>query len=218
MSKTEQHPMQNYLSASHISTNLDDYEAARSGFFTLMVGSLAIFNADKYGAKADAKESTDSINKLPKATGEGYIQDNAQDLLMLNVLKTSVPHFSLEVLEYVRGNETIRFAGKPSFEAGSLVVDDVVGLDTKNILLAWQAQAYNVHTGKGGRMKDYKKTCTLVEYTQDYEPIRQWELSGCWISELSEDDFDRESDGKRQITATLQYDKAIPQEKQTTTE
>lgn len=211
MADTTQHPMQNYLSASHISTNLDNYEAARSGFFTLMVGSGAMFDSESYHSN-DPKKSTNSINKLAKATGEGNIADNAQELLMLNVVKTSVPHFSLEVLEYVRGNETVRFAGKPSFEAGSLVVDDVVGLDTKNILLAWQAQAYDVHTGKGGRMKDYKKTCTLVEYTQDYEQIRQWELIGCWISELSEDDFDRESDGKRQITATLQYDKAIPKD------
>jgi hypothetical protein len=59
-------------------------------------------------------------------------------------------------------------------------------------------------------MKDYKKTCTLIEYTQDYEQIRRWELKWCWISELSEDQFDRESDGKRAITVTLQYDKALP--------
>ena len=59
-------------------------------------------------------------------------------------------------------------------------------------------------------MKDYKKNCELVEYTQDFVPIRSWELIGCWISALSESDFDKESDGKRQITATIQFDKAIP--------
>ena len=58
-------------------------------------------------------------------------------------------------------------------------------------------------------MADYKKTCTLVEYTQDYEQIRSWTLYGCWISSLSEDDFDKENDGKRQIRATIVYDRAV---------
>ena len=62
-------------------------------------------------------------------------------------------------------------------------------------------------------MKHYKKNCTLIEYTQDYEQIRQWELRGCWISSLSEDPFDKESDGKRQITVKIEYDKAIPMPK-----
>lgn len=212
--------MSEFLNASHISANLDNYEAARSGFFTLLVGTSATFDKDSYGTKSSAEKSTDTINKLPKATDssgtsvvENIGQDDSQKILALNVVKTSVPHFSVEVLEYTRGNEKVKFAGKPTFESGSLTVDDVVGLDTKAILMAWQAQAYNVHTGKGGRMKDYKKTCTLIEYTQDYEQVRKWELRGCWISALSEDDFDRENDGKRQITVTLEYDKAIPQEK-----
>ncbi len=61
-------------------------------------------------------------------------------------------------------------------------------------------------------MKDYKRECTLVEYTQDYEPIRQWKLYGCFPLSLSEDNFDRENDGKRKISMTLAYDRAIPQE------
>jgi hypothetical protein len=197
------------LHTAHITGDLANYEAARSGFFSLIIGGNHSFGDE------EAKAPGDSINNLPSAyqdhaplTTEG---DNThQKYIALNVTKSSVPHFSLEVLEYKRGNEKVKFAGIPSFEAGSLTVDDVVGIDTKNILLAWQAQAYDVHTGKGGRMKDYKKTCTLIEYTQDYEQIRRWELKGCWISELSEDQFDRESDGKRAITVTLQYDKALP--------
>jgi hypothetical protein len=88
------------------------------------------------------------------------------------------------------------------------VVDDVVGMDTKSILMAWQALAYNVYTRKGGRMKDYKKTCTLIEYTQDFEQVRSWTLYGCWISDITEEDFNKEQDGKRQITAKIEYDRA----------
>ena len=189
-----------YLNASHISELLGDYEAARSGFFTLIVQGIDDLISATESNKTDTK--AEKVNVGASVTN--------QEILSINVTKASVPHFSLEVLEYKRGNETVKFAGTPSFEAGSLTIDDIVGLKTKDILLAWQALAYDVHSGKGGRMKNYKKTCTLIEYTQDYEQIRTWELRGCWISELSEDTFDKEADSKRQITATLQYDKAIP--------
>lgn len=187
--------MSNSLDARHISANLANYEAARSGFFTLIVDDLDnIVKATYSGDPGDAADS-DKISM-------------AQESLKLNVLSSSVPHFSLEVLKYRRGNDEVRFAGVPNFDSGSVKVDDVVGLRTKDILMAWQAKAYNVYTRKGGRMKDYKKTCTLVEYTQDYEQVRSWTLYGCWISSLSEDEFNRESDGKRAIGATIEYDRA----------
>jgi hypothetical protein len=188
--------MSNSLSAQHISTNLTNYEAARSGFFSLIVSDIDnIINA-AYSGDPSSAAASDKIAK-------------AQETLKLNVVKAPVPHFGLEVLKYKRGNDTVTFAGTPDFEAGSITVDDVVGMDTKSILMAWQALAYNVHTRKGGRMKDYKKTCTLVEYTQDFEQIRSWTLYGCWINKISEGEFDKENDGKRQITAELQYDRAI---------
>lgn len=188
----------NALRADHISSNLGVYEAARSAFFTLIV---------------------DDIDNLVKATYSGdrtevgendRIGATAGEYLRLNVLSTKVPHFSVEKLTYRRGNEEVHFAGIPSFESGEIVVDDVVGLDTKSILMAWQSLTYDVHSGKGGRMKDYKKKCTLTEYTQDFEKIRSWELYGCFPISLSEDSFDRESDGKRKITMEISYDKAIP--------
>ncbi len=183
------------LTAQHISTNLANYEAARSGFFTFIVDDIdGIIKASYKGDREKAGEN----DRIP----------HAQEYLKLNVTQASVPHFSLGVLEYRRGNEQVKFAGVPTFDAGTIAVDDVVGLDTKSILMAWHSLAYDVHTRKGGRMKDYKKTCTLCEYTQDYELIRSWTLYGCWISDLSESEFNKESDDKRSISATIQYDRA----------
>ena len=191
--------MANSLDAQHISTNLANYEAARTGFFSLIVDNLdGIIKATYTGDHANAPAS----DKIAKA----------QEVLKLNVVSADVPHFELETLQYKRGNEVVKFAGVPTFSSGSVKVDDVVGLDTKSILMAWQALAYNVHTGKGGRMKDYKRKCVLVEYTQDYEQVRSWDLLGCWIKGLSEDAFDKENDGKRAITATIEYDRAIMRE------
>ena len=188
--------MSNSLSAQHISTNLANYEAARTGFFSLIVDDIDNIIKASYSG-ANPKEAADS-DKIARA----------QEILKLNVTKAPVPHFSLKAESYRRGNDVVKFAGVPDFKDGNIEVDDVVGMDTKAILMAWQSLAYNVYTRKGGRMKDYKKNCTLIEYTQDFEQVRSWTLYGCWISDVSEGDFDKENDGKRKITAKLEYDRA----------
>lgn len=187
--------MSNSLSAQHISTNLANYEAARTGFFSLIVDDID--NIVRATYSGDPRDATDS-DKIARA----------QETLKLNVVKAPVPHFSLATLEYRRGNDQVKFAGVPTFDSGDITVDDVVGMDTKSILMAWQALAYNVYTRKGGRMKDYKKNATLIEYTQDFEQVRSWTLYGCWVSKINEGEFDKENDGKRQITATIEYDRA----------
>ena len=188
--------MSNSLSAQHISTNLANYEAARTGFFSLIVDDIDNIIKASYSG-ANPKEAADS-DKIARA----------QEILKLNVTKAPVPHFSLKAESHRRGNDVVKFAGVPDFKDGNIEVDDVVGMDTKAILMAWQSLAYNVYTRKGGRMKDYKKNCTLIEYTQDFEQVRSWTLYGCWISDVSEGDFDKENDGKRKITAKLEYDRA----------
>jgi hypothetical protein len=187
--------MSNSLSAQHISTNLANYEAARTGFFSLIVNDID--NIVKASYSGDHNDAADS-DKIARA----------QEVLKLNVVKAPVPHFSLQKLSYRRGNDVVNFAGVPEFSDGSIAVDDVVGMDTKSILMAWQGLAYNMHTRKGDRMKDYKKNCTLIEYTQDFEQIRSWTLHGCWIQNIQEGDFDKGADVKRQITATIVYDRA----------
>lgn len=187
--------MSNSLSAQHISTNLANYEAARTGFFSLIVDDIDnIINAAYSGDRASATDK----DKIARA----------QETLKLNVVKAPVPHFELAKHTYRRGNDEVHFAGVPTINSGTLVVDDVVGLDTKSILMAWQALAYNVYTRKGGRMKDYKKNATLIEYTQDFEQVRSWTIYGCWVQTVSEGDFDKTADGPRQINANIVYDRA----------
>ena len=189
------------LNTTHISDYLQSYEAARNSFFVFVVDPSQLTNL--YAPDFDPD------------SGEGKVEDGtrfdgqtASDYLRLNVVKASVPNFTVETLEYRRGNDVVKFAGVPSFKEGSITVDDVVGLDTKSILYSWQYLAYNPITRKGGRMKDYKKTCTLIEYTQDYQQIRYWTLYGCFITGIDEGEFDRESDGKRQMTVAISYDRA----------
>lgn len=189
------------LNSRHISTNLANYEAARNAFFTLEVDFRI--------------PGTDTVNLLkpdytgdPAAASETDYIAGAEEGLKLNVTKAPVPHFSIGTEEYRRGNDVVKFATVPTWDSGSIEVDDVVGIRTKDILMSWQYLAYNPNTRLGGRMRDYKKTCTLSEYTQDYELVRSWTLEGCFITKLSEGDFDRENDGKRKITVEISYDRA----------
>ena len=192
------------LNTKHISTNLANYEAARNAFFTLDIDFripgtdvVNLLKPDYTGDPAAAKDS-DYLDSV-----------KAGESVRLNVTKAPVPHFSIGTEEFRRGNDVVKFATVPTWDAGSIEVDDLVGLRTKDILMSWQYLAYNPNTRLGGRMRDYKKTCTLMEYTQDYELIRTWTLEGCFITKLTESDFDRENDGKRKITAEISYDRAI---------
>lgn len=184
----------NSISAYHISSSLDAYESARGNFFTFIVDDL------------------DNLVKSDFALEEPAESDyltGAQAAIKLAVSKASVPHFELGTIEIRRGNSVVKYAGNPTWPEGSIEVNDFVGLDVKSILMAWHGLAYNVITDRGGRAINYKKKCTLVEYTQDHQEIRHWDLYGCWISKLDEEGFDMEADSARKIACTIQYDRAI---------
>lgn len=188
------------LNTTHISADYSKYEAARSAFFVLTIPETELSNLLRpdYTGDPSAAQEADRLSA-----------PIASESLRLNVTKCPVPHFSVETGEYRRGNDVVKFATVPTWSDGTIEVDDIVGLDTKAILLAWQYLVYNPNSRMGGRMAEYKKTAYLTEYTQDYEPIRQWTLEGVFIKGLSEQDFDRENDGKRKISVEFVYDRAI---------
>lgn len=178
----------------HITSNPNSFEIARSNYFTLVVENLGALVRSDFS--------------LIEPTEDDLIQ-NGQEVIKLSVSKASVPHFSISPIEIRRGNSVVKYAGVPTFAAGSLEAQDFVGIDTKSVLMAWQAKAYDVINDVGGRAADYKKNCTLIEYDQAHNEIRHWELIGCWISSITEDDFDVSADGDRKITCEFQYDRSI---------
>lgn len=149
-----------------------------------------------------------SINGIEKADGEGSIA-NAQELIRLGVTSASIPHFTQQPIEVKRGNSTLKYAGVPTFDSGTITCNDYIGAEVKEVLMAWQNLSYNVTTEKVGLAADYKKDCILVEYSPDYQVMRTWKMYGCWISGLSEDNFDSETNNKKKITVTIQYDKGV---------
>ena len=133
---------------------------------------------------------------------------NAQEIVRLAVTRASVPHFTQNPIELRRGNSVLKYAGVPSFNSGSIEVNDFIGANARDVLMAWQALSYNVKTEKVGLASQYKKDCYLVEYSPDYQVVRQWRLHGCWVSGLSEGDFSADDNGKKTVSATIEYDRA----------
>ena len=185
------------LNTEHISNNLTGYEAARSSFFIFQVSPDQLANL----LPPDIAPTGDDKDNY-------YDSKTVSDYLRLNVVKASIPSFTVEAVPYRRGNDVVKYAGVPTFNDGSITVDDIVGLHIKDMLYAWLYLAYNPNTRMGGRMAEYKKKATLMEYTQDYQLIRTWTLEGCFITGIEESEFDRENDDKRQISVNISYDRA----------
>ena len=134
---------------------------------------------------------------------------NTSDIIRVSVDSSFVPHFKTSPIELKRGNNTMKFAGVPTFDAGTIKFTDFIGAGTKDILMAWQRKVYDVNTEKVGLASDYKHEAFLVELTPDNQTVRTWKLVGCWISGLSEDDYSHDSNDRHTITCTIEYDKAF---------
>ena len=137
--------------------------------------------------------------------------EQAQEVIRIAVASAPVPHYSIDPLQQRRGNSVQKFAGTPSFDAGEIELYDWIGVNTKSILLAWQKKASNLETGKTGILTDYKKNAVLCEYSPDGQIVRAWDMYGCWISAIREQPFSHaDNQAERRITATMQYDMAVP--------
>ena len=179
------------LGTHHLAANSNLYEIQRTNNFEFIVTDIdGIMKAGMVGEEVN-----------------GTIE-NAQEIIRMSVISSSIPHFKQGAIEVKRGNNTMKFAGVPTFDAGKIKLNDFIGAATKEVLMAWQNLSYNVVTEKVGLASDYKKDCYLVEYTPDYQKVRQWILHGCWISEINEDGFNHESNEGNKIEATIEYDRA----------
>ena len=150
----------------------------------------------------------EGLTNLPTIENNTTAQEHAEDVIRISVSKAFIPHFSQGVIEVKRGNNTMKFAGTPTWQAGNIELNDYIGAGTKDVLYAWQRLSYDYNTEKVGLASDYKKDGYLLEYTPDYQLVRTWKLCGCWISSLSEGEYNHESSEKHTIQAVIEYDRA----------
>lgn len=185
------------LSAYHLSTGTHRaYQPAKGNFFEFIVEDLG--DLLKPGVEEELAEEADYIT-------------NGQEIIRLTVNEATVPHYEINVLSIRKGNSVTKYAGTPTFPEGTLTCDDMIGAQSKAVLESWYNLCYNVLTDKGGRAINYKRNATLIEYTSDHVRVRSWKLIGCWISNLTEDNYNKETDDIRRVSCTFQYDRAIPE-------
>lgn len=179
------------ISAYHIATNPDLYETQKTNAFKFIVTGLD--------------------NLIDPVTGNPIT--NATDILKQSAFSFDPPSFTQQPITVRMGNTVSKTAGTPEFSDGTLNLHDFVGVETYNVLYAWQALSFNIKTGRVGLAKDYKKTCYLLEYTTDFSKIiRVWKLYGVFITGLRKDGFDNsQSANEVKIQCSLSYDWAEPQ-------
>ena len=175
----------------HLASNPNLYEVQRTNNFEFVVTDID--NLVRAGALGTENQATIL---------------NGQEVLRLSNVSSSVPHFEQNVISVRRGNNEMKFAGTPTFSSGTVRFNNYIGADTISVLMAWQNLSYNVRTEKVGLVSDYKKDAYLIEYTPDLQEVRKWKLTGCWISNITEDEYNSENSDKKKIDVTIQYDRA----------
>lgn len=179
----------------YLANNPKHYEIQRNNNFMFYINFEAGFLSDDI--------------KLKELNSHAANPTNTSDIVRISVDSSFVPHFKNSPIELKRGNNTMKFAGVPTFDAGQIKFTDFIGAGTKDILMAWQRKVYDVNTEKVGLAADYKHDAFLIELTPDYQVVRTWKLCGCWISALSEDDYSHDSNDRHTITCSIEYDKAF---------
>ena len=105
-------------------------------------------------------------------------------------------------------NQTIKTAGRTTFETSNLVLRDAIDYDTEKQFLTWRNKVYNPENGIMGIAADYKLNAKVIEYTPNGEKMRTWKLVGCWPSGVEYGDLTYDDGGEKQISVTITYDYA----------
>ena len=130
------------------------------------------------------------------------------DDITLNVISFPLPTITNTPLEISHGNSKVKVAGQTEYEAGELVIRDGIGADVEGQLVEWRRKVYKAETDQIGYAADYKQNATIYEFAPDGSHVRTWKLLGCWPSSLNPGELSNESSDIKQITCTVEYDKA----------
>lgn len=135
---------------------------------------------------------------------------NASDLLTLSVKSVDYPSTEINNIQVSYGNNSINFAGKPTYGNVTIAVNDFIGLQTERIIMAWSALVYNPKTETIGRASQYKRDGYLFEYSPDGTVARKTQLRGCWPGTVTPGSFSNDDNSIREISVTFYVDVAIP--------
>jgi len=179
------HTMQTDGSLLATRFNRKEFQLQRKNHFEIYFGS------------SEASNDPDNIDN-------SYINPN----LRFMVVNFPLPKETTESNDVNYFNQTIKTAGRTTFETTNLVLRDAIDYDTEKQFLNWRNRVYNPKTGIMGLAADYKIRATVIEYTPNGEQMRTWKLVGCWPSSVEYGELTYDDGGEKQITVTITYDYA----------
>lgn len=181
--------------AYHISNNTVEYNPQRKNNFNLIINGLGDL------------PRVYSIDQSMGDLGDVDIIRNGQEQVSLSLRSCTTPVVTQNPIEINRGNSTIKFAGKPTFNTITIEAYDYIGSDAKDTLLAWQYLSYNGRYDYVGSAWNYKKDCQLLQLTPDGTLVRYWDIKGAWVQSVTPGDFNMDSGDEPQTwQAELVYD------------
>lgn len=138
-------------------------------------------------------------------------QSSYEDLLTLSTQSLGEFKKSYGVIEDFYGNDSVKFAGKPSFSSVSWTIKGYVGLDTQAALDNWEGQVFNSSNEHTGRPSQYMRDAYVLRDSGDGDPnySRIWKWRGVWPSEIGYGDHDYTASDLVRFTVTLQVCRAI---------
>ena len=128
--------------------------------------------------------------------------------LQFMVTSISLPKESTESNDINYFNQTVKVAGKTTFDTTPIILKDSVDYDTELKFFAWRREVYNPETARAGIAADYKVDAVVFEYTPNGEYFRKWKYIGCWPSAVEYGDLTHDDGGNKEISVTLNYDYA----------
>ena len=105
-------------------------------------------------------------------------------------------------------NQTIKVAGKTSFDNFTMVLRDSIGFDVEQKFLNWRNRVYDPRTGRMGLAAMYKLDAIVYEFTPNREYYRSWKCEGCFPASVDYGDMDYDDGGEKQLSVTLSVDRA----------
>ena len=151
----------------------------------------------------------DNITDMHGKTVNG--SSKAADIITLSTASFEAPSITIDPITISYGNGKVKYAQVGNYGDASITLNDYIGFNTERILSAWFAQAYNPVEEIVGYATDYKKTAYLMEFDSKYIGVRSWRLEGAWLSTFQLGSYSAEGGNVRQMTATMVYDRIVPE-------
>lgn len=147
--------------------------------------------------------------------GMGQDGQNESSQNVISVGRPSITHEEVIIDSY---NSKTFIAGKHTWEPISLVLRDDMNSNVVKLIgnqlqkqLDHNTQGALDHANDSGHAGDPYKFSMVIETldgTSDAKPLDQWELVGCYLSNVQYGDLNYGTSDMVQVTATIRYDNA----------